>query len=59
MRKRAEMPVRRRGAKPPRAEALSELPMVTVLLVTAVLVALFAAGGPVLEVLGGLDAWAR
>lgn len=50
----------RREDKSPRAQALSELPMVAALLVMAVVVALMAAGGPVLDVIAGLDAtWRR
>lgn len=56
MGKGADMPTRRRGAKPPRAETSSELPMVTALLVMAVVVAVLAAGGPVLDMLAALDA---
>jgi hypothetical protein len=55
MAKGADMPTRHRGAKPPRAETGSELPMVTALLVMAVLVAVVAAGGPVLDMLSALD----
>lgn len=54
MAKGAEPEKARRAARP-RAEALSELPLVTALLVAAVIVALMAAGGPVLEMLNGLD----
>ena len=53
MAKGAEMPKARRAARP-RAEALSELPFVTALLVAAVIVAIMAAGGPVLDMLNGL-----
>lgn len=42
---------RRRASKVPRAEVISELPMVTLLLVGAVLVAMLVAGGPVLDML--------
>ncbi|MBJ3776544.1 hypothetical protein JCR33_12630 [Acuticoccus sp. 2012] len=60
MGKGADMPTRRRGAKPPRAEALSELTMIAAFLVAAVVVAAMVAGGPVLEMIAGLDiAWAR
>lgn len=52
MRKGADIRSRR---KPPRAEALSELPMVAALLVMAVVVAAVAAGGPVLDMLSGLQ----
>lgn len=55
MGKGADMPARRRGGRPPRAEALSELPMVAALLVMAVVVAVVAAGGPVLDMLAALD----
>ena len=54
MRNGAEFRSRRRGEKAPRAEVLSELPMVAALLVTAVVVAAMAAGGPVLDMLAGL-----
>jgi hypothetical protein len=50
MRKGADLRGRR---KPPRAEALSELPMVAALLVMAVVVAAVAAGGPVIDMLSG------
>jgi hypothetical protein len=46
---------RQRGTKPPRAETPSELPMVAALLVMAVVVAVLAAGGPVLDMLASLD----
>lgn len=60
MRKGAETALKRRGTKPPRAESLSELPMVAALLVAAVVVAVLAAGGPVLELVSGFDAaWNR
>jgi len=55
MAKGADMPTRHRGAKTPRGDAGSELPMVTALLVMAVLVAVLAAGGPVLDMLAALD----
>jgi hypothetical protein len=55
MGKGAETAQRRRAGKPPRAEAMSELPMVAALLVMAVVVALMAAGGPVLEMIAALD----
>lgn len=51
----ADMPTRRRGAKPPRIDTGSELPMVTALLVMAVVVAVVAAGGPVMDMLSALD----
>ena len=55
----ADMPRVRRGGKPPRAEVMTELPMVAALLVAAVIVAVVAAGGPVLDMLSGLQAmWA-
>ena len=44
----------RTSAQKPRTEMLSELPLVAILLVAAVLVAALAAGGPVLDVLGDL-----
>ncbi|MEM0906375.1 MAG: hypothetical protein AAGJ94_03360 [Pseudomonadota bacterium] len=50
----AELRSRRRGPKPPRAEVLSELPVVAALLVMAVVVAVMAAGGPVLDMLSSL-----
>ncbi len=50
----ADMPRVRRGGKAPRAEALTELPMVAALLVAAVVIAIVAAGGPVLDMLSGL-----
>ncbi len=56
MGKGADIPTRHRGAKPPRAATMNELPMVAALLVMAVVVAVMAAGGPVLEMLSGLDA---
>lgn len=44
----------------PRAEVLSELPMVAALLVMAVVVAAMAAGGPVIDMLAGLQSmWTR
>lgn len=52
----ADMPRVRRGARPSRAEVMTELPVVAALLVAAVLVALVAAGGPVLDMLSGLKA---
>lgn len=52
----ADMPRVRRGARTGRTEALSELPMVAALLVAAVLIALVAAGGPVLDMLSNV-AW--
>ncbi len=52
----ADMPRARRSAKAPRAEVMTELPMVTALLVAAVIVAVVAAGGPVLDMLAGLKA---
>lgn len=58
MRKRADMPVSR-GSRPPRAEVLSELPLIAILLVAAVLVAALAAGGPILDVFLGGDALAH
>ncbi len=54
MRNGAEIRSRRREGKTPRAEILSELPMVAALLVAAVVVAAMAAGGPVLDMLAGL-----
>lgn len=59
MRNGAEFRGRRRGGKPPRAEILSELPMVAALLVTAVVVAAITAGGPVLDMLSGLQSMWR
>jgi hypothetical protein len=56
MRKGVDLRGRR---KPPRAEALSELPMVAALLVMAVVVAVVAAGGPVLDMLSGFGAFAN
>lgn len=53
MRKRADISVGRRTGKTPRAEAASELPLVAALLIAAVLVAAYAAGGPVLNVFMG------
>ena len=44
MRNGAELRGRRRGDKAPRAETLSELPLVTAFLVMAVVVAVMAAG---------------
>jgi hypothetical protein len=58
MAKGAELPKARRAARP-RAEVLSELPMVTALLVAAVIVALMAAGGPVLDMLHSLNGVGR
>ncbi|MEO1105014.1 MAG: hypothetical protein AAFW98_15010 [Pseudomonadota bacterium] len=55
MRNGTELRNRRREGKAPRAEVLSEMPMVAVLLVAAVIVALMAAGGPVIELLSGLQ----
>jgi hypothetical protein len=55
MGKAPEPSQRRRSVKPPRAEAISELPMVAALLVMAVVIALMAAGGPVLEMIAALD----
>lgn len=46
---------RRGGEKPPRAEVLSELPLVAALLVTAVVIAAVTAGGPVLDMLAGFQ----
>ena len=60
MRNGAELRGRRRGDKAPRAETLSELPLVTAFLVMAVVVAVMAAGGPVLDMLAGLsNIWSR
>ena len=60
MRNGAELRGRRRGDKAPRAETLSELPIVTAFLVMAVVVAVMAAGGPVLDMLAGLsNIWSR
>lgn len=53
MRKREGTAPGRRQVKGPRPDAVSELPMVAVLLVAAILVAAYAAGGPVLAVLMG------
>lgn len=55
MRNGADIRSRRREGKTPRAEVLSELPMVAALLVMAVVVAAMAAGGPVLDMLAGLQ----
>lgn len=55
MRNGADTRDRRRPGKPHRAEALSELPMVAALLVTAVVIAVVAAGGPVLDMLSDLE----
>lgn len=51
----AEYQPRRRAPKVPRGEVLSELPLVALLLGTAVLVAALAAGGPVLDVLASMS----
>ena len=60
MRNGAELRGRRRGDKAPRVETLSELPLVTAFLVMAVVVAVMAAGGPVLDMLAGLSSiWSR
>lgn len=48
----------RRGAKPGRTGGRSELPMVTALLVMAVVVAMVAAGGPVIDMLSGFGSTA-
>lgn len=53
MRKRADMSAGHTPHKSNRAEPASELALVTVLLVAAVLLAAYAAGGPVLDVLLG------
>ncbi|MEM8664846.1 MAG: hypothetical protein AAGF49_12095 [Pseudomonadota bacterium] len=53
MRKRADMSVGRRAGKPERAQTPSELPVVAALLVAALIVAAYAAGGPVLDVFVG------
>lgn len=50
----ADMPRARRAQKTPRTEALSELPVVAALLAAAVLIAVVAAGGPVIDMLSGL-----
>lgn len=50
-----ELQSRRRAPKVPRSEVLSELPLVALLLGAAVLVAVLAAGGPVLDVLANLS----
>lgn len=56
MRKASVRPRRRPGK--PRSDVMSELPMVTAMLIAAVAVAAFAAGGPVLDMLAGLsDLW--
>jgi len=47
------VPTGRRTAKSARRGGRSELPMVTVLLVMAVVVAMVAAGGPVIDLLSG------
>ena len=49
----ADVPRVRRSGKPPRAEVMSEMSMVAALLVAAVVIAIVAAGGPVLDMLSG------
>jgi hypothetical protein len=51
MRKGADLRARR---DPPRTDPQSELPVVAALLVMAVVVAVVAAGGPVLDLLSGM-----
>lgn len=55
--RKGDMPVGRR-TRPNRTEAFSELPLVAILLVAAVLIAALAAGGPVLHVLFEIEAFA-
>jgi len=56
----AELRSRRRGGRAPRGQPLSELPMVAALLVMAVIVAVVAAGGPVIEMFSAIEqVWAH